>query len=122
MKSWHARKSMLTYIQSMVFCNLFLMSEVETRRRLQAQVMDLLSDEQLEVTHCGGSTCVVYLGGLCGRSIWKVYSGGLCGRSIWKVYSGGLCGRSIRMVYSGGLCGRSIWMVYSGGLSVAMKR
>uniref|UniRef100_A0AAQ4Q0P3 Proteasome activator Blm10 mid region domain-containing protein n=1 Tax=Gasterosteus aculeatus aculeatus TaxID=481459 RepID=A0AAQ4Q0P3_GASAC len=56
-RSWHARYSVLTYLQIMVFYNLFtllsLPAEVLAVRKL---VMQLLLDEQLEVRDMAGTT------------------------------------------------------------------
>ena len=48
--SWHARAAILGYMQVMVFCNLFLMQEPDTVRTLQDITIQLLCDEQLEVS------------------------------------------------------------------------
>ena len=51
-RSWHARFSVLTYLQIMVFYNLFtLLSAPAEVLRIQKLVMQLLLDEQLEVAH-----------------------------------------------------------------------
>lgn len=51
-RSWHARFSVLTYLQIMVFYNLFtLLSLPAEVLRIQTLVIQLLLDEQLEVTH-----------------------------------------------------------------------
>lgn len=48
--SWHARYSVLTYLQIMVFYNLFTMlSNEQAVQSVQALVIRLLEDEQLEV-------------------------------------------------------------------------
>uniref|UniRef100_A0A3B4YL77 Proteasome activator complex subunit 4 C-terminal domain-containing protein n=1 Tax=Seriola lalandi dorsalis TaxID=1841481 RepID=A0A3B4YL77_SERLL len=56
-RSWHARYSVLTYLQIMVFYNLFTLlsvpAEVLCIRKL---VMQLLLDEQLEVRDMAGTT------------------------------------------------------------------
>lgn len=56
-RSWHARFSVLTYLQIMVFYNLFTLlsvpAEVVCIRRL---VMQLLLDEQLEVMYAEKSS------------------------------------------------------------------
>ena len=49
-RSWHARYSVLTYLQIMVFYNLFtLLSLPAEVLCIQKLVMQLLLDEQLEV-------------------------------------------------------------------------
>lgn len=51
-RSWHARFSVLTYLQIMVFYNLFtLLSLPAEVLRIQTLVIQLLLDEQLEVTN-----------------------------------------------------------------------
>lgn len=51
-RSWHARFSVLTYLQIMVFYNLFtLLSMPAEVLRIRKLVMQLLLDEQLEVMH-----------------------------------------------------------------------
>lgn len=51
-RSWHARFSVLTYLQIMVFYNLFtLLSLPAEVLRIQTLVIQLLLDEQLEVTY-----------------------------------------------------------------------
>uniref|UniRef100_A0A3B4AX17 Proteasome activator Blm10 mid region domain-containing protein n=1 Tax=Periophthalmus magnuspinnatus TaxID=409849 RepID=A0A3B4AX17_9GOBI len=56
-RSWHARFSVLTYLQIMVFYNLFtLLSLPKEVLRLKAMVMQLLLDEQLEVRDMAGTT------------------------------------------------------------------
>lgn len=50
-RSWHARFSVLTYLQIMVFYNLFnLLSLPAQVLHIRTLVMQLLLDEQLEVT------------------------------------------------------------------------
>lgn len=49
-RSWHARFSVLTYLQIMVFYNLFTLLSVSAEvLRIRKLVMQLLLDEQLEV-------------------------------------------------------------------------
>ncbi|KAM9336338.1 proteasome activator complex subunit 4B-like [Symphorus nematophorus] len=56
-RSWHARFSVLTYLQIMVFYNLFtLLSAPAAVLRIQTLVMQLLLDEQLEVRDMAGTT------------------------------------------------------------------
>lgn len=48
--SWHARYTVLTYLQIMVFYNLFtFMSDKKAVNDVRALVIRLLEDEQLEV-------------------------------------------------------------------------
>ena len=49
MRSWHARAAMLYYLQVSVFYNLFLLHDSATKRRIEALVVGLMCDEQLEV-------------------------------------------------------------------------
>ncbi|KAF0025594.1 hypothetical protein F2P81_022475 [Scophthalmus maximus] len=50
-RSWHARFSVLTYLQIMVFYNLFTLLSVNAEvLRIRKLVMQLLLDEQLEMT------------------------------------------------------------------------
>ncbi|CAL1599788.1 unnamed protein product [Knipowitschia caucasica] len=56
-RSWHSRFSVLTYLQIMVFYNLFtLLSLPQEVLRIRALVMQLLLDEQLEVRDMAGTT------------------------------------------------------------------
>ncbi|KAA8581409.1 hypothetical protein FQN60_002990 [Etheostoma spectabile] len=56
-RSWHARFSVLTYLQIMVFYNLFtLLSLPAEVLRIRKLVMQLLLDEQLEVRDMAGTT------------------------------------------------------------------
>ncbi|KAJ8044540.1 Proteasome activator complex subunit 4 [Holothuria leucospilota] len=56
-KSWRAKCSMLTYLQVMVFNNLFLVGkEPQMVRRVQELVEKLLKDERLEVRETAGVT------------------------------------------------------------------
>lgn len=48
--SWHARYTVLTYLQIMVFYNLFtFLSDAKAMSDVRALVLRLLEDEQLEV-------------------------------------------------------------------------
>ncbi|XP_039595074.1 proteasome activator complex subunit 4A isoform X2 [Polypterus senegalus] len=59
--SWHARYTVLTYLQTMVFYNLFtFLNDEETVTDVQWLVIRLLEDEQLEVREIAATT----LGGL----------------------------------------------------------
>lgn len=50
-RSWHARFSVLTYLQIMVFYNLFTLLSLPAQvLHIRTLVMQLLLDEQLEVT------------------------------------------------------------------------
>uniref|UniRef100_A0A8C9ZBT7 Proteasome activator subunit 4 n=1 Tax=Sander lucioperca TaxID=283035 RepID=A0A8C9ZBT7_SANLU len=56
-RSWHARFSVLTYLQIMVFYNLFTLLSVPAEvLRIRKLVMQLLLDEQLEVRDMAGTT------------------------------------------------------------------
>ncbi|XP_061666558.1 proteasome activator complex subunit 4B isoform X2 [Syngnathoides biaculeatus] len=56
-KSWHARYSVLTYLQITVFSNLFTLVSVAAEvQRVRKMVMRLLLDEQLEVRDMAGTT------------------------------------------------------------------
>ncbi|XP_037609870.1 proteasome activator complex subunit 4B-like [Sebastes umbrosus] len=56
-RSWHARFSVLTYVQIMVFYNLFTLLSVPAEvLRIRKLVMQLLLDEQLEVRDMAGTT------------------------------------------------------------------
>uniref|UniRef100_A0A8C3A3V6 Uncharacterized protein n=1 Tax=Cyclopterus lumpus TaxID=8103 RepID=A0A8C3A3V6_CYCLU len=56
-RSWHARYSVLTYLQIMVFYNLFTLLSVPAEvLRIRKLVMQLLLDEQLEVRDMAGTT------------------------------------------------------------------
>uniref|UniRef100_A0A8C4HVT9 Proteasome activator complex subunit 4 n=1 Tax=Dicentrarchus labrax TaxID=13489 RepID=A0A8C4HVT9_DICLA len=56
-RSWHARFSVLTYLQIMVFYNLFTLLSVPAEVfRIRKLVMQLLLDEQLEVRDMAGTT------------------------------------------------------------------
>lgn len=51
-RSWHARFSVLTYLQIMVFYNLFTLLSLPAQvLHIRTLVMQLLLDEQLEVTN-----------------------------------------------------------------------
>ncbi|XP_034049345.1 proteasome activator complex subunit 4B-like [Thalassophryne amazonica] len=61
-RSWHARYSVLTYLQIMVFYNLFTLFSVPAEvLRIQTLVMQLLLDEQLEVRDMAGTTLSGFL-------------------------------------------------------------
>ncbi|XP_055880989.1 proteasome activator complex subunit 4-like isoform X3 [Biomphalaria glabrata] len=49
LKSWHARANILNYMQPMVFGNFFLLQGDHYKKTIQAMLLQLLSDEQLEV-------------------------------------------------------------------------
>uniref|UniRef100_A0A668AU47 Proteasome activator complex subunit 4B n=1 Tax=Myripristis murdjan TaxID=586833 RepID=A0A668AU47_9TELE len=56
-RSWHARYSVLTYLQIMVFYNLFTLLSLSAEvLRIRKLVMQLLLDEQLEVRDMAGTT------------------------------------------------------------------
>ncbi|KAK7918864.1 hypothetical protein WMY93_010148 [Mugilogobius chulae] len=56
-RSWHSRFSVLTYLQTMVFYNLFTLLGLPSQvLRIKALVMQLLLDEQLEVRDMAGTT------------------------------------------------------------------
>ncbi|XP_037134484.1 proteasome activator complex subunit 4B-like isoform X1 [Syngnathus acus] len=56
-RSWHARYSVLTYLQISVFSNLFTLLSVPAEvQRVRKMVMRLLLDEQLEVRDMAGTT------------------------------------------------------------------
>ncbi|XP_068162395.1 proteasome activator complex subunit 4B-like [Antennarius striatus] len=56
-RSWHARFSVLTYLQIMVFYNLFTLLSVPAEMlRIRKLVIQLLLDEQLEVRDMAGTT------------------------------------------------------------------
>ncbi|XP_047183780.1 proteasome activator complex subunit 4B-like isoform X2 [Scophthalmus maximus] len=56
-RSWHARFSVLTYLQIMVFYNLFTLLSVNAEvLRIRKLVMQLLLDEQLEVRDMAATT------------------------------------------------------------------
>ncbi|XP_053094465.1 proteasome activator complex subunit 4B isoform X1 [Pangasianodon hypophthalmus] len=60
--SWHARYSVLTYLQIMVFYNLFTMlSNEQAVQSVQALVLRLLEDEQLEVREMAATTLSGFL-------------------------------------------------------------
>ena len=55
--SWHARAAVLSYLQLAVFCNLFLLqSNADVVLHLRNIVLQLLSDDQLEVQLSVGET------------------------------------------------------------------
>ncbi|XP_031439180.1 proteasome activator complex subunit 4B isoform X1 [Clupea harengus] len=60
--SWHARFSVLTYLQIMVFYNLFtLLDSPESIRDVRSLVVRLLEDEQLEVREMAATTLSGFL-------------------------------------------------------------
>ncbi|XP_055031264.2 proteasome activator complex subunit 4B isoform X1 [Misgurnus anguillicaudatus] len=60
--SWHARFSVLTYLQIMVFYNLFtILSTEQTVQDVRALVIRLLEDEQLEVREMAATTLSGFL-------------------------------------------------------------
>lgn len=64
LQSWHARCTVLNYIQVMVFCNFFTMQEAKCQENIKETVMYLIRDDKLEVREMASIT----LGGLlqCG--------------------------------------------------------
>ncbi|XP_062859085.1 proteasome activator complex subunit 4B isoform X2 [Trichomycterus rosablanca] len=60
--SWHARYSVLTYLQIMVFYNLFtILSNEQSVQDVRALVIRLLEDEQLEVREMAATTLSGFL-------------------------------------------------------------
>ncbi|XP_036438981.1 proteasome activator complex subunit 4A isoform X1 [Colossoma macropomum] len=60
--SWHARYTVLTYLQIMVFYNLFtFLSEPKAVSLVRALVLELLEDEQLEVREMAATTLSGFL-------------------------------------------------------------
>ncbi|XP_041866071.1 proteasome activator complex subunit 4A isoform X1 [Melanotaenia boesemani] len=60
--SWHARYTVLTYLQIMVFYNLFtFMSDLKAVNEVRALVLKLLEDEQLEVREMAATTLSGFL-------------------------------------------------------------
>ncbi|KAG9344464.1 hypothetical protein JZ751_011134 [Albula glossodonta] len=60
--SWHARYTVLTYLQIMVFYNLFtFLSDEQAVRDVRALVIRLLEDEQLEVREMAATTLSGFL-------------------------------------------------------------
>uniref|UniRef100_A0AAR2INB5 Proteasome activator Blm10 mid region domain-containing protein n=1 Tax=Pygocentrus nattereri TaxID=42514 RepID=A0AAR2INB5_PYGNA len=60
--SWHARYTVLTYLQIMVFYNLFtFLSEPKAVSQVRALVLELLEDEQLEVREMAATTLSGFL-------------------------------------------------------------
>ncbi|KAL0179504.1 hypothetical protein M9458_024946, partial [Cirrhinus mrigala] len=60
--SWHARFSVLTYLQIMVFYNLFtILSNEQAVQDVRAVVIRLLEDEQLEVREMAATTLSGFL-------------------------------------------------------------
>lgn len=61
-RSWHARFSVLTYLQIMVFYNLFTLLSLPAQvLHIRTLVMQLLLDEQLEVTKTLFISCSLLL-------------------------------------------------------------
>lgn len=56
MKSWHARANILNYIQQMVFGNFFMLQSENHKKTIQALLLHLLCDEQLEVREMAAVT------------------------------------------------------------------
>ncbi|KAL4238306.1 Proteasome activator complex subunit 4 [Mactra antiquata] len=54
--SWHARSAILSYIQVMVFCNFFTMSEPNVKSQIRETVMHLICDDKLEVREMAAVT------------------------------------------------------------------
>ena len=50
MTSWHARVAVLAFLQVTVFYNLFLVQDRAIVSQIEAIVLDLLCDSQLEVS------------------------------------------------------------------------
>ncbi|XP_026870024.2 proteasome activator complex subunit 4A isoform X2 [Electrophorus electricus] len=60
--SWHGRFTVLTYLQIMVFYNLFLfLSDTKAIRDIRELVLELLEDEQLEVREMAATTLSGFL-------------------------------------------------------------
>ena len=49
MSSWHARAAILAYLQVTVFCNLFILQQLDIIDNIRQLVLKLLCDDQLEV-------------------------------------------------------------------------
>ncbi|KAH9509108.1 Proteasome activator complex subunit 4, partial [Bulinus truncatus] len=56
LKSWHARANILNYMQQMVFGNFFLLQPDQYKKTIQAMLLHLLCDEQLEVREMAAVT------------------------------------------------------------------
>ncbi|XP_013086715.2 proteasome activator complex subunit 4-like [Biomphalaria glabrata] len=56
LKSWHARANILNYMQPMVFGNFFLLQGDHYKKTIQAMLLHLLCDEQLEVREMAAVT------------------------------------------------------------------
>ncbi|XP_063073010.1 proteasome activator complex subunit 4B [Engraulis encrasicolus] len=79
--SWHARFSVLTYLQIMVFYNLFsLLDNPEAVRDVRGLVVMLLEDEQLEVREMAATTLSGFLqcGFLCMDDSMQSHFEALC--------------------------------------------
>ncbi|XP_078000645.1 proteasome activator complex subunit 4-like [Glandiceps talaboti] len=59
--SWHARVSVLTYLQVMAFCNFFIITAEEYRNEMRDLVLRLLTDDQFEVREMAGTTLSGFL-------------------------------------------------------------
>ncbi|ESP01604.1 hypothetical protein LOTGIDRAFT_207699 [Lottia gigantea] len=56
LQSWHARKSILRYIQNIVFDNFFLLDNPHYKQQIQEILFHLICDEQLEVREMASVT------------------------------------------------------------------
>ncbi|XP_050407359.1 proteasome activator complex subunit 4A [Patella vulgata] len=56
LQSWHARKSILRYIQNIVFDNFFTVDKPEYKQQIQELLFNLICDEQLEVREMASVT------------------------------------------------------------------
>nr|UCK81620.1 proteasome activator complex subunit 4 [Arenicola marina] len=56
LNSWHARKAILSYLQVLVFNNLFLLQAPEVKADIQRLVIKLLCDDQIEVREVAAIT------------------------------------------------------------------
>ena len=58
---WHPRKSILEYLQVMIFTNLFsITSDAQYVKDVKDLVLSLLADEQLEVSSCSLLVCFLF--------------------------------------------------------------
>jgi hypothetical protein len=53
MESWHARESLMRFCQVLVFSNLFVLSDSNTKAVLQDIIIEKLEDAQVEVSGLG---------------------------------------------------------------------
>ncbi|XP_070577632.1 proteasome activator complex subunit 4-like isoform X2 [Ptychodera flava] len=60
-RSWHARYSVLTYLQVMVFYNLFNLTSDEYRAEIRDIVLESLTDDRFEVREMAGTTLSGFL-------------------------------------------------------------